>query len=98
MGTGLGDFALAVIIGAAGIVASLGGAMMFSKEHRRAAMGCFVVSGLLFWSLGVMWAINATGQAMLYRLITAGIVGAASATFTVWVITATSTAPLGSPL
>jgi hypothetical protein len=68
-----------------------------SNEQRRAARIAFYLGGALFWFAGVIGSYNIMGQPIAVRLMIAGIVGAASAIFTVWMLTLTSRAQTPLP-
>jgi hypothetical protein len=97
---GTSDFLLVAVPAGCGLLISVGGSLMLapSFEHRRAARVAFVLGGVLFWMTGVIWAANAGEAAMSIRLLISGIVGAASAMFTVWMLTLASTAQTNSSL
>jgi len=91
---GTTDFILLVVMGACGILCSVGGGLMIatSNEHRQAARVAFVAAGVLFWMTGVIWGINSMESSMSIRFIVSGLVGAVSAIFTVWMFTLSSNA------
>jgi hypothetical protein len=94
-----GDFLLLIVTVACGVLCSVGGGLMVagSNEHRRAARIAFYLGGALFWFAGVIGSYNIMGQPIAFRLMIAGIVGAASAIFTVWMLTLTSSAQTPLP-
>lgn len=77
---GLLDFILLVIGTASAIAGGWGFAMLSLSEPRfRAIRGMFLVSGIGFWSLGIVWAVGTAHQPLSVRLAVAGIIGAIAA-------------------
>lgn len=94
MAMGLGEFAVAEIIGGGGAIVGIGGALMLSRRHRRPALVCFYIAGALFWLSGIMWGATASDYQMSTRLISAALVGGASAAFVVWIVAITNAAQI----
>jgi hypothetical protein len=55
-----------------------------TDEHRRVARICFWVSGVAFWSTGVLWGASAMETPMITKISVAALIGAISAAGAVW--------------
>jgi hypothetical protein len=77
---GLAEFILALLVAVGPLAGGLGYAMLgLSPPNYRAIRAMFWVSGIAFWSAGIMWAVAAPGQPLGVRLSIAGVVGCISA-------------------
>lgn len=80
------DFTISTSLGVASIVAGIAGATLAlpSLEMRRASKVAWSMSGALLWIAGITWSVTEKGEPMWIRYVVAALLGAGSATLTVW--------------
>ena len=92
------DFVLLVVSAVGGVCAGLAYAMTArERPHFRAAKMLLWISGISFWSLGVIWAATSPSYPIWLRVGVAVIVGAVSAGGLAWFLSDFQLAYAGTP-
>jgi hypothetical protein len=83
---------IAILSAIIGVFASIGGSLMLAarEDHKQAARISFCVAGVAFWFMGVIMALDISGQRLSIRMGVAAIIGAAAAAGVVWAVSLTA--------